>query len=168
MLSYANVIAAETGSGQANYRLGIGDSIHIQVFQEEDLSLDARISDTGIIRYPFLGSIRVIGLTITQLEAQITKGLKGDYLINPRVSVSVVKYREYFINGEVRSPGSYSYAPGLTVRKAISIAGGFAERADKGQLYVLHENDADGKPDKITIDGKVRPGDILTIEQSFF
>lgn len=157
------------GKGVAdNYRLGTGDSIRIQVFQEDDLTLETRISDAGTISYPLLGTMRVKGLTIAQLEDRITSGLQGDYLVSPRVNVSIVGYRQFFVNGEVKKPGAYPYVPGLTVRKAISIAGGFEERADKENLKVLHENNLKGKPARVNIDDKVRPGDILTVEQSFF
>ena len=163
----ANVLAANTGVSD-NYQLGTGDNIRIHVFQEGDLSLETRISDAGTISYPLLGVIKASGLTIGQLEAKITKGLKGDYLINPRVNVSIAEYRQFFVNGEVKKPGAYPYVPGLTVRKAISIAGGFEERADKDNLMVLHEDNLKGEPIKIKIDAKVRPGDIITVEQSFF
>jgi polysaccharide export outer membrane protein len=160
---------AESGRDTINdYTIGTGDNIRIHVFQEEDLSIETRIGDTGIISYPLLGEIRVKGLTVSELESRITRGLKGDYLVNPQVSVSISEYRQFFINGEVKSPGAYSYAPGLTVRKAISIAGGFSERADRDNLFILNENSANDKAQRVTIDQTVRPGDIITIEQSFF
>jgi polysaccharide export outer membrane protein len=152
----------------ANYRLGTGDQISIQVFQEEDLSIETRISDTGNISYPLLGTIKASGLTISQLEQKITQGLKGDYLINPRVNVSISEYRQFYVNGEVKSPGAFSFVPGLTVRKAISIAGGFAERADKKNIFILHENSSQEESQRVTQDAKVKPGDIITVEQSFF
>lgn len=169
MLSLTSDVLAESGgSNIGNYKIGTGDNIRIHVFQEEDLSIETRISDTGIISYPLLGEIRVSGLTVSELEAKITKGLKGDYLINPQVSVSITEYRQFFINGEVKSPGAYSYVPGLTVRKAISFAGGFAERADKGNIFILHEGGTTEKAQRVRIDATVKPGDIITIEQSFF
>ena len=137
------------------------------MFQEADLTIQTRISDTGAISYPLLGEIKVSGLTISQLEQKILNGLKGDYLINPQVSVSVAEYRQIFVNGEVKQPGAYPYAPGLTIRKAISIAGGFEERAAKDQIFVLHEDNGSA-PRQVRIDDKVRPGDIITVEQSFF
>jgi len=168
LLLSLNGLQAADETARDNYRLGTGDNIRIHVFQEEDLSLETRISDTGSISYPLLGIIRVSGLTIAQLEDRISKGLKGDYLINPRVNVSIADYREFFVNGEVKKPGAYPYVPGLTIRKAISIAGGFEERADKENLMILHEDNPKGEPQKIGIDAKIRPGDILTVEQSFF
>jgi polysaccharide biosynthesis/export protein VpsN len=57
----------------------------------------------------------------------------------------------------------------MTARKAITIAGGFTERASKSRIYVISENAAtDAKPRKIKIDGEVKPGDIISVEESFF
>lgn len=159
---------SEISQRQEDYKLGTGDRIRIHVFQEADLSVEVRVGDTGTISYPFLGEIQIAGLSIKQVEDKLTRGLKGDYLINPRVSVSVAEYRQFFVNGEVKRPGAYPYVPGLTVRKAISFSGGFAERADKSNIFVLHENSPGGKPGRVALDDELRPGDILTVEQSFF
>ena len=161
-----SIVALAEGPG--DYQLGTGDNIRIHVFQEADLTVEARISDTGTISYPLLGEIRVAGLTISQLEKKIFSGLKDGYLVNPQVSISVAEYRQFFINGEVKQPGAYAYAPGLTVRKAVSFAGGFAERAAKDNIFILHEGSANSKPERARIDDKVLPGDIITVEQSFF
>ena len=150
------------------YILDTGDMIRIQVYDEDDLYLEARVNNSGIISYPFLGELKVTGMTPSQLEKTITQGLKGDYLINPEVSVDIIEYRQFFVNGEVESPGGFPFQPGITVRKAISIAGGFKERAHKEKVFVIHENELRGGPLKAHLDDKVRPGDIITVEQSFF
>jgi len=157
--------AAETLS---DYHLGSGDRIQIQVFDEADLSMEVRLSDAGTISYPFLGEVRVSGNTVSQLEAQIVGGLKGDYLVDPKVNVSVVEYRPFYINGEVEDPGGYPYQPGLTLRKAIALAGGFTERASKSKINVLTEGAGDGRQRQIGMDVMLNPGDIVTVEQSFF
>jgi protein involved in polysaccharide export with SLBB domain len=157
--------AAETLS---DYQLGSGDRIQIQVFDEADLSMEVRLSDAGTISYPFLGEVRVSGNTVSQLEAQIVGGLKGDYLVDPKVNVSVVEYRPFYINGEVEDPGGYPYQPGLTLRKAIALAGGFTERASKSKINVLSEGALDGRQRQIGMDIMLNPGDIVTVEQSFF
>jgi len=157
--------AAETLS---DYRLGSGDRIQIQVFDEEGLSMEVRLSDAGTLSYPFLGELRVSGNTVNQLEAQIVSGLKGDYLVDPKVNVAVIEYRPFYINGEVDEPGGYPYQPGLTLRKAIALAGGFTERASKTKITVLSEGAVAGKQRQIDIDEMLSPGDIVTVEQSFF
>ena len=130
--------------------------------------MEVRLSDAGTISYPFLGELRVSGNTVSQLEAQIVNGLIGDYLIDPKVNVSVTEYRPFYVNGEVESPGGFPYQPGLTLRKAIALAGGFTERASKTKITVLSEGAVDGKQRQISIDEMLVPGDIVTVEQSFF
>lgn len=150
------------------YRLGVGDEISITVFGESDLSMSALITDSGTISYPFLGEIRINGLTLKELESTLDRGLRGDYLVDPKISVSIRKYRQFYINGEVKSPGGYPFQPGLTVRKAVSIGGGFTERASKTKITLIREGDNRGEPRPAELDTPVFPGDIVTVDESFF
>lgn len=150
------------------YRLASGDRIFIKVFDQEDLSLEILLADSGIINYPYLNEIQIGGLTVRQIESLITKGLEGDYLRNPSVQVSVVEYRPFFIDGEVNNSGGFPYQTGLTVRKAVSLAGGFSERASQSSIYVIRANDNSQKKIKVSMDSPIFPGDVLTIEESFF
>lgn len=150
-----------------HYRLGTGDVIEIQVFGEPDLSMQVRVDESGRMVYPFLGNITLAGATINEIRDLITSGLQGDYLINPEVSVSMVKYRNFFVNGEVKSPGSYPYAPGLNVFQAISLAGGFSERASKSKIFLIPEENQSIRQ-RVELDSPIGPGDTLTVEQSFF
>src|SRR5262249_6821676 len=126
----------------SNYRLGSGDVITIQVLGEETPKRDRiRLSDAATISYPILGEIRLYGKTVAELETLIRDGLKGRYLVNPQVTVTINEYRNFFINGQVEKPGGYPFIPGLTVRKAVSLAGGFKERANKNKILVIREDD---------------------------
>jgi polysaccharide export outer membrane protein len=151
------------------YKLGVGDVITVQVVGEDDLKREkVRLSDAGTLSFPYLGEIRVRGMTVGQLEDFITNGLKGRYLLNPQVTVTMAEYRNFFVNGMVDKPGGYPYVPGLTVRKAISIAGGFKERASREKINVIREDDVKGVPVRIALDALIQPGDIITVEESFF
>jgi protein involved in polysaccharide export with SLBB domain len=161
------VRAEPAGPEDPSYQLGSGDLIRIQVYGENDLSMEARITDTGTLSYPFLGQIQVAGRTLGQLQNFIVKGLKGDYLVDPKVSVTILDYRQFYVNGEVKKPGGFSFKPGLTVRKAISLAGGVTERASSSKISIISEKAPDQqKP--VDMNTQVHPGDIITIEQSFF
>ncbi len=143
--------------------------ISIRVLGEEDLKRErVRLSDAGTISFPVLGEIRVKGLTVGALEDYVTKGLKGRYLLNPQVTISIDEYRNFFVNGMVEKPGGYPFSPGLTVRKAISIAGGFKERASREKINIIRDDDPNQTPKKVDLNVSVQPGDILTIEESFF
>jgi len=153
----------------SNYRLGSGDVITIEVLGEEDLKRERiRLSDAATISYPILGEIRLSGKTVGELERIIRDGLRGRYLVNPQVTVTINQYRDFYINGQVNRPGGYPYVPGLTVIKAVSIAGGFSERASQDKVYVVREDDPAQKRTKVGLNVAVYPGDIVTVEESFF
>ncbi|MBM3560545.1 MAG: polysaccharide export protein [Alphaproteobacteria bacterium] len=166
----ASGATAQTDAGSlSRYQLASGDVISIVVFGEDDLKREKiRLTDAGTISYPMLGELRVLGRTVGDLEKIIADGLRGRYLINPRVSVSVDEYRPFFIHGQVERGGGYPFQPGLTVRKAVSIAGGFKERASKDKIFIMRDGDPGKKPFRVELDMPVRPGDIITVEESFF
>ncbi|MCP4058029.1 MAG: polysaccharide export protein [Pseudoalteromonas sp.] len=162
-------VSVSNAQDSADYVLGTGDSISIQVHGEEDLSFETRIGGDGTIRYPFLGDIKVTGRTVAEVRWLIADGLKGDYLDNPSVNVSVIEYRPFFILGEVKKPQHYAYQPGLTVRQAIAIAGGLTERASEEKIEL--KRFVNGKftvIQNVKLDMAIEPGDTITIAQSFF
>jgi protein involved in polysaccharide export with SLBB domain len=154
-----------------SYTLNTGDHVQVTVFEEPDLSIDAVLDDTGAISFPLLGELVVRGLTPRDLESRITEGLRGRFLINPRVNVAIFEYRPFFVRGEVASPGSFPFKPGLTVEKAVSMAGGFTARASKSEFYIISDDSTDSETEarkSATLSSRVRPGDVINIEQSFF
>ncbi len=155
--------------GEAEYTLGAGDLVRITVFGQSDLRVETRLSNVGIIRYPFLGDITLTGKTVNQVEQLIDKGLRGDYLVNPSVSVTVVEYRPFFIDGEVKKPGGYPYQPGLTVDKAAALAGGYTERAaTKGEMIVNRSVNGIDTTISLRASDMIMPGDIISIQARFF
>lgn len=162
--------AAQTHTSEySTYKLGSGDMITIRVLGEDDLKREKlRLSDAGTISFPILGEIRVKGMTVGALEQYITQGLKGRYLLDPQVTVSIDEYRNFFVNGEVEKPGGYPFSPGLTVRKAVSVAGGFKERASRDKVAIIRDDDPSHATNHVDLNAPVYPGDIITVEQSFF
>ncbi|MEE9320634.1 MAG: polysaccharide biosynthesis/export family protein [Granulosicoccus sp.] len=155
----------DTPSG---YLLGEGDKISIQVFDEPDLTMDIRIGARGSINYSYLGDLKVTGKTASQIEREIANLLREGYLVNPSVNVLVSEYRPFFINGEVRSPGSYPYRPGLTLDKAIALAGGLTERASTRKMFVIKEANSGQGQVKVGMNARIAPGDIVSIKEGFF
>lgn len=153
----------------SSYRLGSGDVVSIRVLGEDDLKREKiRLSDAGTISFPIIGEIKVLGRRVVELETLIADGLRGKYLLNPVVSVTIEEYRPFFVNGQVEKSGAYPFQPGLTIRKAVSLAGGFKERASKEKIFVIREDDRTQTPVKVDQSALVRPGDIITVEESFF
>lgn len=153
--------------GTPRYRVGVGDKVRIDVHGEADLTMEFIVSEAGAVNYPFLGELTVSGQTLEQLQQRIDSGLRGSYLVNPDVRVIVVEYRKFYVNGEVRVPGGYPFFPGVTVRQAAALAGGFTERASMGRISVFREGNPNaGLP--ATLDTPVYPGDTIVIAQGLF
>lgn len=126
------LLAALAGAAAAEPRaaLGAGDTIRITVFQNPDLSLEARLSERGTIAYPLLGEIALAGRTPLEAGAYLARELRGgDFLRDPQVSVSLVQLRsrQVAVLGEVARPGRYALEDGSTrLTDLLALAGGIA------------------------------------------
>lgn len=153
----------------SSYRVDTGDRVSIIVYQEDDLNVeDTRVRDSGTISFPLLGELQVRGLSSNQIKNLVTRRLADGYLKHPNVSVSIDAYRLYYIKGEVSRPGGYSYMDGLTVEKAVALAGGYTLRAAEGDIKVVREADPDNPLDVTRPSTPVQPGDVITVGESFF
>ena len=139
-----------------------------ELFNHPRESGEFEIDSLGNINYPLLGRIRVRGSTIAQLNEYIRVTLDKKYIVNPRVSVEVLNYRPFYIYGEVNRAGSYPYVIGLTVRRAVAIAGGFTRRARRAPVTLVREADKGVDKLDLQLDDHVLPGDIIEIERRLF
>ncbi len=174
MLFFATLVsaqddpAAESAETDVSYRLGAGDSLQIDVFNQTDLSGEYTLDGNGRFDMHLIGQIDARDLTANELEALLVSKLKPDYLLNPRISVQVQNFRPFYIIGEVNSPNSYNYVDGMTYLTAVAIAGGFTYRAKKDRVYVVRGDDPGKKELKLNISAKVQPGDIIRIAERLF
>jgi len=166
----AQAAAPATGApGLSSYQVGPGDVIGVRVFGEPEFSHDSiRLNDAGTLSMPLIGEVPVLGLTVGEIEKALTDRLRGRILVNPVVNVALLQYRTFFIQGQVRAPGTYPYMPGLTVRKASILAGGFGERASMRKIYVIRDKDPSQKQLGAGVDTEVGPGDLIFVGESFF
>lgn len=114
----------------SEYRLGAGDVIRINVYQNPDLQLEARVSEAGVISYPLLGSVSIGGLGVTQAEKLIADGLRnGNFVKQPQVSILVVQVRgnQASVLGQVNRPGRFPIESGeMRLTELLATAGGVA------------------------------------------
>jgi protein involved in polysaccharide export with SLBB domain len=158
-------MAATAGSDRA-YQLAPNDTIRIQVFGEDDLTVETKIGVDGKIHYPLVGAMPIAGKTVAELQDYITRRLADGYLKHPKVTVLLTKHRNFFVGGEVKTPGGYPYEGGLTVQKAIAIAGGMTEKAEIGRIEVTRVRD--GAPQSLIVEGDalVQPDDLIVVAQA--
>ena len=137
----------------AQYRLALGDTIRITVFQSPDLSLETRISEAGVISYPLLGSVTLAGLTVAEAEQRIATGLRaGNFVNQPQVSINVVAARgnQVSVLGQFGRPGRYPLETGeVHLTDIIATAGGLSPGASDFVVVVGTRN---GQPFRAEID----------------
>ena len=152
----------------SHYVLGPGDEVRVLVFGESDLSGDFNISTNGTVALPLVGAVQAAGNTPAGLASAIAQALSPDYLRAPRVSVDVLRYRPFFILGEVKAPGSYPYMAGINVRSAAALAGGYTYRAKEGYAYITRKVEGNESRVKVKPSARVLPGDIIEVPERFF
>jgi len=112
------------------YRLGPGDGLKISVFQNPDLSLETRVSETGAISYPLVGNVQVGGLSVAGAEKAIADGLrKGGFVLQPQVTLVIQQVRgaQVAVLGQVARPGRYPLeSTAMKVTDVLALAGGTA------------------------------------------
>lgn len=150
------------------YVLGMGDKIRLTVYNQPALSGEFVVDPTGKLALPLITEIKAAGRTVRELEDNITDALQPKYLQDPKVSIEVLEYRDIYVLGEVRSPGTYAYVPYMTVQQAIAVAGGHTFRAKENSAEITRQTpetlDTFDVPNKTFI----RPGDTIVVERRWF
>ncbi len=163
--------AAAAGSVAATtaYRIGAGDKFRLNVFNEPALSgQEYSVNTEGEASLPLIGLVKVDGMTPREAEAEITKRYAAGYINNPRVNIDISQYRPFYILGEVKQPGQYPFATGLTVLSAVAIAQGYTYRADQKRVFVRHGDKSSEESVPLAADTPVLPGDTIRIPERFF
>ena len=140
-------VASTPPPAKEDYVLQPSDLLQVQVFQEDDLSRQVRVTQNHSISLPLVGSVDLKGMTIKQAQEKIRALYDRDYLVNPQINVTVLEYAKRTVNvlGAVNTPGAILFPEeqGLTLLDAIARAGGFNRYADRRKIK-LSRTDADG------------------------
>lgn len=154
LMLLAPVLAhAQLSEAQRDYVLGAGDVVRVSVYQNQDLTLETRITESGTISYPLLGQVRLGGLSVPQAEKVIADGLKnGNFVRQPQVSILVTQVRgnQASVLGMVNRPGRYPIEQnGMRLSELLATAGGIAQG---GSDQVVLSGMRDRKPLRVVID----------------
>jgi len=133
------------------YKIGVGDILRINTWEEPNLSLEAAmVRSDGKITFPLLDDIQAQGSTTMELKAKIEKML-AEYVEAPNVTITLANpvSQRFYILGEVMRTGEYPITKKLTVMQAFALAGGFTEWASKNRILLIRISD--GQKTTITI-----------------
>lgn len=156
-------------------QLGVGDLIEMTVYDVPDLTTKTRISGTGDIYCPLIGSTHVAGLSTEEAEKLIEKRLSA-FLKDPHVSLFVTEYASQGASllGEVAKPGIYPVLGEHHLFDLISASGGLTEKAGNSAT-VTHRSDPNNPvtvllsrnlSDHPESNIKVFPGDTIVVHKA--
>jgi protein involved in polysaccharide export with SLBB domain len=168
-------------SAPAGYTLTAGDQVAVEVFGEDDLRTNQRLNSEGNLTVPLLGSIHLAGLTPTQAASKVTELYSRDYLVNPKINVTLVSYgsRRFTILGQIGHPGIFEMSDpeGIDLLEAVAMAGGYTRIAAPERITVRRHTASGDQILKVNAKrftkGKgggfrVKPGDTITVGESIF
>ncbi len=148
-LVLATLLSSGAVFGQGTYTLGPEDRVRLKVFEwrasrDETFSWEAlndeyALGSEGELSLPLVGKIDASGITRDELAERISAQLSERLGLGrrPSVAVEIVEYRPFYILGPVEEPGAYPYRPGLTVLRAVSLAGGIGTNAQNDPREVI-------------------------------
>ncbi|MBQ0933713.1 polysaccharide export protein EpsE [Ideonella paludis] len=168
-LHSAQAMTPTTEAAQAEYRLGGGDVIRISVYQSQDLSLETRLSETGVISFPLVGALMLGGKTVGEAEQVIAAALKkGEFVKNPQVNVVLMQARgsQVSVLGQVNRPGRFALENGGTkLSDVLAQAGGVVANQASDEVVVVGTRDGQAFRKVIdlpeVLDGRRRYDDIV-------
>jgi polysaccharide export outer membrane protein len=130
------------------YRVGPDDVLSIAVLQAPELNTVARVSDTGEISLPLIGTVTAIDLTPRELELLIEQRLREKYIREPDVTIQVTEVRSHAVSvvGAVKKPGALQIHGETSLLEVLSLAGGLSEDAGDTVLIVRQGNAAPTAP----------------------
>jgi len=179
LASAAPAAPSAASTGVSLDSLGMGDVVRVTVFRNPDLTTEARISEKGVILFPLIGEVQLVGLTPAQASSLIADRLReGRYVVNPEVTVSMaqINSRQVAVLGAVNKPGRYpldSQSSRLT--DFLAMAGGIAPTgADHVTLVATRDartvkRDVDVKAifaGDLSQNVQLEPGDTIFVEKA--
>ena len=133
LIFFVTLFGANASAADLDYRLGAGDIVRIQVFQNPDLTTETRVSESGSITYPLIGNVDVAGLPIAEAERKVAAALKkGGFIKQPQVNIVLLQMRgnQVSVLGQVNRPGRFPLETLSRVSDMLAAAGGATALGD--------------------------------------
>lgn len=125
----------------SSYQLGPNDLVSIEVFGAPTLTREGEVDAAGNLSMPLIGSVPAGGKTPTEVATYVADRLRGRYINDPQVSVTIKKAASQLVtvDGSVREPGSYPVVRRMSLQQAIAAAKGASDLANLDHVAVFRD-----------------------------
>jgi len=158
-------VTAYPAEARGPYTLDAGDIIGVSVYGDDSFSKAYKVDDTGTVGLPLVGPVGVRGLTVNEAAGRIAGALANGFMRSPNVTVQIDTYRPFFIQGAVKNGGQFPYIPGMTVRAAVSTAGGYSETASRSRVLIYRRQGEQMIKANVDLDFPIYPGDTIVVAE---
>lgn len=161
------ILAATSAVAQGSYRIKAGDTVSIEVLEDNSLNRSLLVLPDGTVNFPFAGPVRAAGRTASQVEQSVAAGIAGNFATPPTVFVTVasvlpaseltgslVEAIDVYFIGEVNSPGLIPMERGTTFLQAVAQGGGFTRFAATKRVQLRRFDKSSGRQSTFTMDFK--------------
>ncbi|MCB9730970.1 MAG: SLBB domain-containing protein [Deltaproteobacteria bacterium] len=113
----------------AEYKVGEGDVLRVEIYGEDDMSGSFTVGVGGVLNYPMLDNLVVVGKTADTISREMAQALQVSLLEDPRVSVRVERCssQRVYVLGQVSSPGEFPLCGPTTLLEVLARAGGVTD-----------------------------------------
>ncbi len=182
------LVSTISAQAQGDYRIRAGDVLQIEVLEDPSLNRAVAVLPSGEISFPFAGTIRAGGQSISQVQATLRNALSPNFASPPTVFIGVQPFQDpnalaldgptidvYFV-GEVNNPGRVEVEAGTTLLQAVAISGGVSRFAAVKRIQ-LRRTGADGvqrvtflnyralADGAVTTDIELKDGDVILVPE---
>ncbi|WP_050936822.1 SLBB domain-containing protein [Vibrio harveyi] len=156
----------------ADYTVGAGDEIVIQLFGKENTTHRLRVNRAGIINFPSLGPIQVAGMTFSDVRDSLNQRVKEQMIgVRSDISLGEMRTMQVFVMGDAYKPGAYTVSALTTISQAIYYSGGFSESGALRNVQLKRNGQVIRKLDMYDLllkgdarnDIRLLPGDVVFI-----
>ena len=169
----------ESAQGTLDYVIGPQNVIQIKIFGDASANQIYRVDELGTIKHALIGQVKLGGLSVSDAEKLMESKLKGDYFVDPRVTIFVLEHSRFSVMGEVKRPGTFEILGKVSVIEAISMAGGFTPVANQHGVKIVRKQE--GREASIDVDTTritqmgdtsanvyIQSDDVVVVSKSFF
>ena len=143
----------------SEFALGVGDSLDISVWRNDDMKISTKINPSGKFMFPLIGEVQAAGKDLSAVRDDMTVRL-SKYLVDPQVfiSVSAIQSRKVLVLGEVHTPGVLTLDNDLTILDAVGKAGGWTTDAKTSNVLLVRNESGKAKVRSFDIDAVLAGG----------